>query len=76
MEKVGREHRSKFCGCEAFSASGKRQSPDYAFNVDQITDYPQGTIRAAPFSLMFGQEMRSKLPESRRKTVNHFKEEG
>ena len=26
-------------GCEAFSASGARQSPDYAFTVGQITDH-------------------------------------
>ena len=36
---------------------------------------PQATTGATPFSLMFGQEMKSKLPELRRETVNPFKEE-
>ena len=36
---------------------------------------PQATTGVTPFSLMFGREMRSKLPELRRETVNPFKEE-
>ena len=35
----------------------------------------QATTGATAFSLMFGREMRSKLPELRRETVNPFKEE-
>ena len=46
--------------------------------VTWLTAYrstPQATTGATPFSLMFGREMRSKLPELKRETVNPFKEE-
>jgi len=35
----------------------------------------QATTGAIPFSLMFGRDVRSKLPDLRRGTVNPFKEE-
>ena len=46
--------------------------------VTWLTAYrstPQATTGATPFSLIFEREMRSKLPELRRETVNPFKEE-
>ena len=36
---------------------------------------PQATTGSIPFSLMFGREVRSKLPDLRRETANPFKEE-
>ena len=35
---------------------------------------PQATTEATPFPLMFGREMRSKLPELRRETVDVSRE--
>ena len=35
----GVSNEANSVGCEAFSASGARQSPDYAFTVGQITDH-------------------------------------
>ena len=46
--------------------------------VTWLTAYrstPQATTGATTFSSMFAREMRSKLPELRRETVNPFKEE-
>ena len=43
--------------------------------VTWLTAYrstPQATTGTTPFSLMFGREMRSKLPELKRETVNPF----
>ena len=45
-----------------------------------LTEYPsiatpQVATGTTPFSLMFGREMRSKLPELKRESINLFKEE-
>ena len=40
------------------------------FMVDSVQVYPAGHNRDHTFSLMFGREMRSKLPELRRETVD------
>ena len=73
--EVERQNRSLLKSLQIANLEGKNWRTELVTWLAAYRSTPQATTGATPFYLMFGREMRTKLPELRRETVEVPREE-
>ena len=73
--EVGRQNRSLLEYLQIANLEGKNWQTELVTWLAVYRSTPRAATGATPFYLMFGREMRTKLPELRRETVEVLREE-